>query len=150
MSDAPASALSGRELLDAILAGALPPPPAVTLVGFDIVEVDDGRTVFRFVPDERHYNPVGTVHGGILSTVADTALAPAINSLLPAGVLATTVDLHVSFIRAVTAATGPLTCEGRAEHVGTTLAHGEADIVDASGRLHVRATGTCRVLTTSS
>src|SRR5215211_5066204 len=105
--------MSGRQWLDAIVAGERPAPPAVALIGFDLVEVDDGRTLFRFTPDERHYNPVGSVHGGILSTVADTTLATAVTSQLPGDDTATTVDLHISFIRPVTSATGPVTWEGR-------------------------------------
>ena len=139
--------MSGRDWLDAIVAGERPPPPAVALIGFDLVHVGDGCTTFRFVPDERHLNPLGSVHGGVLSTVADTALTTAVASRLDGDGMSTTVDLHVSFIRPVTIATGPLTCEARAVHIGGTLAYARAEMVDGAGSLYLQASATLRILT---
>ena len=83
---AAAAALPGRELLQAIIEGRLPPPPIASLVGGELVSVGDGQALFRITPDESTYNPIGMVHGGLLCTMLDSAAGCAVQTLLPAGV----------------------------------------------------------------
>lgn len=137
---------SGREFLDAIGTGELPVPPASATTGIVPQEIGDGTAVFALEPAEWHYNPLGSVHGGILSTLADTALGCAVHSRLPAGVGYTSLDLVVKFTRAATVDSGVLTCEGRVITMGRRTATAEARITDASGRVIAHAVTTCLIL----
>lgn len=137
---------SGREFLEAIGTGDLPVPPASATTGIAPRDIGDGTAVFTLVPAEWHYNPLGSVHGGILSTLADTALGCAVHSRLPAGVGYTSLDLVVKFTRAATVDSGVLTCEGRVVMMGRRTATAEARITDASGRVIAHAVTTCLIL----
>jgi uncharacterized protein (TIGR00369 family) len=135
---------SGLELMRAIAAGELPPPPVARLLGFDLVEVEEGRVVFAMPPAEEHLNPLGTVHGGVLSTLLDSAMGCAVHTTLPAGALYTTLELKVNFLRPALPGGGELRAEGRVVHAGGTVALAEAQIVDAvTGKLIAHATSTC-------
>ena len=142
---AAARGLSGRAWLDAVKAGTMPAPPAAQLLDLQIEDVDEGRVVFSMMPDESQYNPANTVHGGILTTLADTAMTTAVMSMLPAGAWAPTIELKVNFIRPVTVQTGRVYCSGRVIHVGAAVGVAEADITDGDGRLYAHATSTCAV-----
>src|SRR5437764_9667054 len=87
--------LSGRECLEAIRDGRLPPPPMATLIGAELVSVGEGEVTFRCTPDESTYNPIGVVHGGLLCTLLDTATGCAVQSLLPAGAGITSIEIKV-------------------------------------------------------
>lgn len=138
--------LPGRALLEAMVAGALPAPPIMRLLALGFGELDEGRIVFTLEPAEYHYNPIGTVHGGVISTLCDSAMACAIHSTLPAGTGYTTLELKVNFVRPATIATGPLRCEGRVIHVGGRVATAEASVTDAAGKLYAHSTTTCMIL----
>jgi uncharacterized protein (TIGR00369 family) len=104
---AAAAALPGRELLQAIIEGRLPPPPIASLVGGELVSVGDGQALFRITPDESTYNPIGMVHGGLLCTMLDSAAGCAVQTLLPAGVGFSSIEIKVSFLKALRAGDGP-------------------------------------------
>jgi uncharacterized protein (TIGR00369 family) len=142
----PGRRLSGVEFLRSILRGELPGPPIGALLGMRIEEVDEGRVVFSLEPSEAHYNPAGVVHGGVVTTLADTAMACAVHSSLPAGAGCTTIELSVNFVRAVSVETGRLHCEGRLVHAGGRVATAEARVVDAAGALYAHGTSTCLLL----
>ena len=137
---------SGLEFLEAMARGELPPPPIMSTLGVDGFSVGPGWARFAFVPAEHHYNPIGSVHGGVAATLLDSALGCAVHTTLPAGVGYTTVDLQVSFVRALTATTGRVRCEGRVIHAGSRIATAEARITDADERLYAHGTATCLVL----
>jgi uncharacterized protein (TIGR00369 family) len=145
-SAAEGRALSGIEYLRAMQRGEIPPPPIAITLGFDLVEVEEGRVVFAVTPAEYHYNPIGVVHGGVASTLCDSAMACAVHSTLPPGTAYTTLELKVAFTRPLTRDTGRVTCEGRTIHVGGRTALAEARIVDAAGKLYAHATTTCLVM----
>lgn len=140
------ASLSGLEVLRAIARGDLPLPPAHTLTGITGIEFERGFAAFVLEPESRHYNPMGVVHGGILSMILDSAMGCAVYSTLPPGVSYTTVDLHVTFVRPVTAESGQLRAEGRALHTGNRVATSEGRLVDATGRLVAHGVETCFVL----
>ncbi len=94
-------------------------------------------------PQEFHYNPLGTVHGGVLATILDTATGCAVHSVLPAGVGYTSLDLTTKFLRPVTVASGELRCEGTVISRGRTTALAEARMTDGAGRLVAHAVSTC-------
>ncbi|MGY5883008.1 PaaI family thioesterase [Modestobacter lacusdianchii] len=130
-----ARSAAGVDVLRAVVAGELPGPPIAATMGFDLVEVDEGRVVFAFEPAEYHYNPIGSVHGGVYATLLDSAAGCAVHSMLPAGVGYTSLDLTVKFLRAITLDTGRVTCVGTVTHLGGRTALAEAKLLDATGRL---------------
>jgi len=140
-----AEGLSGLEYLRRLRAGELPMPPITALVGFRFGALEEGRVSFEFEPAEHHYNPIGTVHGGIPTTLLDSAMGCALHSTLPRGVGYATVELNVHFVRPIRGDTGPMVCEGRVVHGGRRHATAEARLTDAGGKLYAHATCSCVV-----
>ncbi len=138
--------LSGAEFLNAIAAGQIPPPPLMRTLDFDGLSFGEGRAVFRLTPREFHYNPIGTVHGGVFATLLDSACGCAVHTMLPVGVFYTSLDLSLKFLRPVTVETGPITAEGSVVHLGRRTALAEARITDAAGKVYVTATSSCLLL----
>lgn len=136
---------SGLEYLRALARGELPAAPIADLMGFTLSEVEEGRAVFECTPAEYHYNPIGSVHGGLACTLFDSAMGCAVHTMLPAGVGYTTVELKVNFLRPITARTGHLLCEGKAIHVGGRIGTAEARLTDEAGKLYGHATTTCMI-----
>ncbi|NIH66722.1 PaaI family thioesterase [Modestobacter marinus] len=130
-----ARTMAGVDLLRAAMSGDLPGPPIAASLGFDLVEVTEGRVVFAFEPAEYHYNPIGSVHGGVYATLLDSAAGCAVHSMLPAGVGYTSLDLTVKFLRAITLDTGRVTCVGTVTHLGGRTALAEARLLDGADRL---------------
>ncbi len=137
--------MSGLEFLQAMADGTLPGAPIASHIGMEVVSVETGRIVMSAVPDESHYNPIGSVHGGFFATLLDSVCGCAVQTTLPAGVAYTSLDLNVSFLRGITADTGRVVAEGRVTKPGSKAAFVEADIKDESGRLLATATSTCLV-----
>ena len=147
MNAQPARDLGGLEFLRALSAGELPAPPMAGLMGFDLVEVDDGYALFRGVPGVQHLNPIGSVHGGFAATLLDSALGCAVHTTLPAGVGYSTLELSVNLVRGITPATGPVLAEGRILHSGRRTATAEAKLhAEEGGALLAHATTTCLIL----
>ena len=138
--------LSGADFFAAITAGTIPPPPVMRALDFDGISFGEGRAVFRLTPREFHYNPLGTVHGGVFATLLDSACGCAVHTTLPVGVFYTSLDLSVKFLRPVTVETGPITAEGTVVHLGRRTALAEARITDAAGKVYVTATSSCLLL----
>ena len=137
---------AGVDFLRALADGKLPAPPIALLLGFRPVQIGEGHAVFEYEPDESHYNPIGTVHGGVAASVFDAALGCAVHSKLPAGVGYTTLELHTNFIRPIVRDTPKLRCEATAIHVGRTVGTAEATLKDATGKLYAHATATQLIL----
>jgi uncharacterized protein (TIGR00369 family) len=140
---------SGLELLQAMIDGALPPPPVMHMLAMDDLSAEHGRVIVHLTPQEFHYNPLGTVHGGVLATVLDTAAGCAVHSTLPPGVGYTSVDLTTKYLRPVTVDSGTLRGEGTVLSAGRRTALAEAKITDGKGRLVAHATSTCLLFGTS-
>lgn len=137
--------MRGLDYLQAMSRGDLPIPPIAATLGFDGFDVDEGRATFFITPQEWHYNPIGTVHGGVAATLFDSALGCAIHSVLPAGTGYTTVDLSVKLVRPLTKDTGQVRCEAHVVHVGGRIATADATLVDDADRLYGHASTTCMV-----
>jgi uncharacterized protein (TIGR00369 family) len=131
---------AGIDVLRALAAGELPAPPILATLGFELESVEPGRVVFAVDPAEYHYNPIGSMHGGVYATVLDSATGCAVHSLLPAGVGYTSLDLNVKFLRAVVVATGRIRCVGTVTHLGGRTALAEARLTDGRDRLLATAT----------
>lgn len=139
-------ARSGMEHLRAMAAGDVPGPPIGSHIGLRLVDVAEGDVVMTAEPDESHYNPIGSVHGGFFATVLDSACGCAVHSILPAGVGYTSLELKVAFVRPVTADTGTVTAHGWVVKAGRNAAFVEADLRDAGGRVLATASSTCLIV----
>ena len=141
-----AAGMSGIEYLRAIGDGRLPKPPIAELMGFEGVEVDEGRAVFSVMPDEYHYNPLGLVHGGLALTLLDSAMGCAVQTTLPTGTGYTTLESKVNFARPMTRDTGRVICEASVVHRGRTVATAEGRVfAEESGKLLAHGTSTCLI-----
>lgn len=138
--------LSGIDYVRAIFGGDLPPPPIAELMGFRGVEAEPGRAVFEMEPGPQHYNPIGSVHGGVAMTLLDSAMGVAVHSLLEPGGRYTTLEVKTNFVRAITADTGVIRCEGTVLHKGSRIATAEGKVTDAAGKLLAHGTTTCLIL----
>jgi uncharacterized protein (TIGR00369 family) len=137
-----ARSLSGIEWLRAMMRGDLPGPPLASLIGMTLLEIEEGAVVVTLTPAEYHYNPLGVLHGGIAATLFDSSLGCAVQTLLPAGMLAPTLQLQVNYIRPVIVRTGQIYCSGRVVHPGRQTATAEGRMTDTGGTLLAHATGT--------
>ena len=125
--------------------GVLPQPPMCATLGFHLVEVSDGYARFDGEPEFRHYNPIGTVHGGFAATLLDSALGCAIFSTLAKGEAWTTLELKLNFVRPITKNTGTVRAEGRIVHRGRTVATADGTVKDKAGELYAHASTTCMI-----
>jgi len=114
-------------------------------LGFRLAEVELGRVVFEATPGEDSYNPLGTVHGGYLATLLDSALGCAVHASLKPRLAYTTLELKVNYLRAMTAATGPIRAEGKVTQIGRRAAFAEGRITDSKGQVYATASTTCLV-----
>ena len=135
----------GLSFLKGIIAGEFPQPPISEVLGFHLAEVEPNRVVFEGLPELRHYNPIGTVHGGFAATLLDSALACAIYTTMQKGDSWTTLELKLNYVRPMTKDTGPVRAEGRIIHRGRSVATSEGDLKDLSGKLYAHATTTCMI-----
>jgi uncharacterized protein (TIGR00369 family) len=133
----------GLGFLNAIIDGTLPKPPIADLLGFDIVEAQKGKAVFEGLPEFRHYNPIGTVHGGFAMTLMDSCMSCAVQTTLGKGEIYTTLELKVNLVRPITKDTGVIRATGRLIHRGRTTGTADGDLRDAAGNLLAHGTTTC-------
>jgi uncharacterized protein (TIGR00369 family) len=138
--------MAGIEFLRAMRDGRLPPPPIAELLGFRLVEVEPGRAVFEVTPGERHYNPIGVVHGGLAMTLLDSAMGCSVQTQMPAGGGYTTLEAKTNLVRAITTETGLLRAIGNVVHVGKRIATAEGRLEDKAGKLYAHSSTTCIVL----
>ena len=130
--------------LEMALRGEVPPAPIASLIGFTLTAIEPGRAVVEMEADERHANPMGTVHGGVLCDIADAAMGMAYAARLDEGETFTTLELKINFMKPVRS--GKLRAEGRVLGGGRTIGLVECDVRDAGGRLVAHATSTCMTL----
>lgn len=139
------ASMPGIDFVRAMFAGKLPTPPIMqTVEPFDCT-AEPGLVALHSIPGFRHYNPIGSVHGGYAATLLDSAMGLAVHSMLPAGTGYTTLEFKISFVRGMTQDSGPVRSEGRILSVGHRTATAEARITDTKGRLLAHATTTCLV-----
>jgi uncharacterized protein (TIGR00369 family) len=137
--------MTGLEQLLAMGRGDLPPAPIAGTLGMENFGGSEGAFHVELVPRADHYNPLGTVHGGVISTLLDTAAGCSVHSTLAAGEGYTSLDLTVKFLRPVTTDSGRLRAEGRVIHRGRRTALAEALLFDAAGRQVAHATSSCMI-----
>jgi len=139
------AARTGLQFLTDMANGVLPQPPMCATLGFRLVEVADGHARFDGEPEFRHYNPIGTVHGGFAATLLDPALGCAIFSTLAKGDAWTTLELKLNLVRPITEDTGTVRAEGRIVHRGRTVATADGTVKDGAGKLYAHASTTCMI-----
>ncbi len=139
------ASMAGIDFVRAIFSSKLPAPPILQSVEPFDSTAEPGVVVMHSTPAFRHYNPIGSVHGGYAATLLDSAMGLAVHSMLPAGTGYTTLEFKISFIKGMSKDTGPVRTEGRTLNVGRRTATAEARISDAKGRLLAHATTTCLV-----
>src|SRR3954452_21648297 len=132
------------ELARRMQRGEAPPPPIGRLLGLTLKAIEPGRAVFEMRADERHHNPMGTLHGGVYCDLADAAMGYAYAATLADGESFTTVELKINFLRAVRQ--GKLTAEATVVKAGSALGYVECTVTDQGGRLLARASSTCMKL----
>lgn len=137
--------MSGLQVMQAMLDGTLPYPHIMETLDYGLLEVQRGRAVFQGTPQLRHYNPLGSVHGGWYATLLDSALGCAVHTMLEAGQGYTTAELGLHIVRAASERSGPLRAIGEVVHCGRQLATAEARIVGPDGKLYAHGSTTCLV-----
>jgi uncharacterized protein (TIGR00369 family) len=138
--------LTGLEFLRRLADGRVPPAPFLQLIGAELATVEEGRVVFKSTPGLQHYNPLGVAHGGYASTLLDSAMGCAIQTLCAVGIGNMTLELKVNLVRAITKDVGALTIEGSVLHRGRNITTSEGRITDAKGKLYAHASCTCMMV----
>ena len=135
--------MSGLEFLRGLVEQRFPAPPISRVMNFRATEVERGRVVFAGTPTSDHLNPMGIVHGGWVSTLLDSALGCAGQTLCERGYGSTSVDLRVNYTRAIRPEVGRLVCEAKVVHPGRQLATVEARVTgEADGKLYAHGSQT--------
>src|SRR5712691_2419835 len=134
--------MSGLEYMRKLVAGELEAAPMARLLNIRIAEVEEGRVVVTAEPTPEFENTLRIAHGGFAATLLDTALGCAVNSMMPAGKVFTTLEMKINFTRAVTRNTGTLTCSAAIVHAGARTATAEGRIVDAVGKVYAHGSAT--------
>jgi uncharacterized protein (TIGR00369 family) len=137
--------MDGLTLFREMLAGRLPGPPMAKALGMRLSEIERGRVTFTYMPVFDHYNPLGSVHGGIAAALLDSVMGCCIHTTLEAGTGYTTLEIKINYVRAMTEKTGPVTAEGRVINVGSRIATSEGKLYDSAGKLLAHGTTTCLI-----
>lgn len=137
---------TGMQIMQAILAGELHYPPIADTLNFLLIEVSPGRAVFQGKPGQAHLNPMGSIHGGWFATLLDSAVACAIQTMIPAGRMYTTTELSLNIVRPLTPKIQRVRAEGHVLHCGRQLATAEGKLLDPDGALYAHATTTCFIM----
>lgn len=141
-----ARSMTGVEFIRKIMRGEVPAPPVFNLLDFRLVKVEPGEVSGELEPAEFHYNPMGGVHGGVISTVLDSVMGLAVLSRLPVGSRFSSLEIKINFVRGILAETGTLLAEGKIVHPGAKIATSEARLIDRQGRLYAHGSSTCIVI----
>ena len=136
---------TGLDVMQDMIAGRLPYAAIAQTLDFTIMEVRPGVALFQGTPLARHLNPLGTVHGGWVATLLDSALGCAIHTLMPPGRGYTTAELGVNYVKGLTPKVQRVRAEGKVIHCGRQLATAEARLFGPDGTLYAHATTTCLV-----
>lgn len=138
--------LSGLDYLLAIKRGEVSASPLINTLDFSLGEIEEGKASFYFEPQEFHYNPNGSVHGGVITAILDSAMGCTLHSLLPKGMVYTTLELKINFLKRIHSGSGTLTAIGKMIHLGSKTALVEAALTDSNGKKYAYGVSTCMLL----
>lgn len=133
-----------NEMMTKMMSGEIPPPPIASLIGFRPVAAGDGAAEFYLDVEQRHFNPMGTLHGGVVVDVADAAMGTALASSIEAGTTYTTIELHSNYFKPVRS--GRITAKAKIVKQTRSIAMLECDVTDEGGSLVARLSSTCMIL----
>ncbi len=136
----------GLAFFESMLDGRIPHAPISDTLGFLLVEIAAGRAVFQGKPQFAHYNPAGSVHGGWIATLLDSALACAVHSLLPSGKIYTTLEIKVNFVKPLTDRVPLVRAIGTSIYQGARIGTAEGRLVGPDGALYAHASTTCLIM----
>ena len=134
---------TGMQIFEAMFAGEIPYPPIADTLDFTLVEAEFGRAVFQGRPLFRHYNPLGSVHGGWFATLLDSAVGCAVHTIMPPDTAYTTAELKINIVRPLTDKIPLVRAEGKIIYAGRRMATAEGRLFDADDKLYAHATTTC-------
>ncbi|GGJ28035.1 PaaI family thioesterase [Deinococcus roseus] len=140
--------VSGLEFLRGISEGRFAAPPVMQMLGADrpsVEDIQEGQVTFPFRPQEFHFNPIGSVHGGVYATMLDTVMACAVHTLLPAGTGYTTLDINIKYLRPLSLGGEGIRAVGKVISISKSTALAEGQIVDADGQIYAHGTSTCMI-----
>lgn len=137
--------MTGLELMRGLVDGSFPGAPIGQLMNMRGVDAGPGFVVFEGIPGPEHYNPLGIVHGGFAATLLDSAMGCAVHTTLAAGIGFTSIDINVTYVRAITTATGPVTTRGEIINVGQRVGTARGTLTDADGKLLAHGTTSCLI-----
>ena len=140
-----ARSLDGLTLMRGIMEGKFAAPPIAKALGFWMDEVELGKVAFAYEPTFDHYNPLGSVHGGVAATLLDSVMGCCIHTMLKAGTGFTTLEIKINYVRAMTDKTGRVRAEGKVINLGSRIATSEGRLTDSAGKLLAHGTTTCLV-----
>ena len=138
----PRAQMSGLEYMRKIIAGEIEGAPMARLLNMRITEVEEGRVTVTAEPAREFENGLQIAHGGFAAALLDTALGCAVNSVMPAGKIFTTLEMKINFTHAVTRDAGTLTGTANVVHAGRRTATAEGRIVDDRGKLYAHGSAT--------
>lgn len=137
--------MTGLQFVQGFVDGSVPLNPLARTLGYDIVEVQDGRVVVTARTSADQLNPSGTVHGGVAAVLLDTCMGLAIRTRVERGKSSTTLEFKISFMRPITAEAGLLRAEGIVLTCGRRVGTAEGRLTDREGRLLAHGTTTCLI-----
>lgn len=125
--------------------GEVSPPPIAQLIGVKFVHIEEGKTVFELECNtEKHANPMGTIHGGILVDLADMAMGSAFLSMLEMDETFTTVELKINYLKPIW--NEKITAKAEVIKKGSTIGLINCNVYDEGGALVAHALSTCMIL----
>lgn len=133
-----------NEMMKKMMSGEIPPPPIARLIGFRPTKAGNGAAEFVLDVEERLFNPMGTLHGGVVVDLADAAMGTALASKIEAGTTYTTIELHANYFKPVR--DGRITASAKIVKQTKSIAMLECDVTDAGGSLVARLSSTCMIL----
>ncbi|NMM50834.1 PaaI family thioesterase [Marinigracilibium pacificum] len=137
--------LTGIDFIKAMFEGEIPPPPIMNTLDFKMSELNEGNVVFEFHPGEYHYNPIGSVHGGVITTILDSAIGCSLHTTIQKNTAYTTLEIKINFLRKITQDTGILKTRTSIKHSGKSTALIESDLEDEAGKVYAHAVSTCMI-----
>tara|TARA_B110000196_G_C20850385_1_gene522537 strand:+ start:194 stop:679 length:486 start_codon:yes stop_codon:yes gene_type:complete len=117
--------------------------PMGALMGISSIAIDDkGQVTFSITPQEFHYNPLGTVHGGLAATLLDSCNSISANCQLDKGFITMTTDIRINFLRPMTIKTGEVTATANLEKVGRKVIFVNGSLLDKDGKVYATSSST--------
>jgi uncharacterized protein (TIGR00369 family) len=118
--------------------------PYFSLISMEIKELEWGTAVLEIDLEEKHLQPFGYVHGGVIASVMDAAAFWAVFPQVKDGMGLTTVEIKVNYLAPVQK--GKLVAKGQCIKMGRTLALGQVFINGSEGNLLAHGTATMMIV----